>query len=116
MKQYLEALRHVRDTGTQVTNRTGIDTLRTWGYQMRFDTVAEITGRIARNLVVSFSDLHLYVNHLNQVEEQLSREPRALPTVHIPRAYTIDDYGMDPSGFRLVGYDPHPAIKAEVAV
>lgn len=60
-------------------------------------------------------DVHIYANHFEQVELQLSRTPRSLPQMKIQRrpdsidAYTLED-------FELVGYDPHPHIKAEVAV
>ena len=60
-------------------------------------------------------DCHLYVNHLEQVEIQLSREPRPLPRLIIGRrAPTLFDYRFE--DFEIVGYEPHPAIKAPVAV
>jgi len=60
-------------------------------------------------------DVHLYSNHLEQVEELLSREPKALPQLVIKRRPdSIFDYKFD--DFEIVGYDPHPAIKAPVAV
>lgn len=71
-------------------------------------------------LVVSFGDLHIYRNHFSQVKEQLSREPRPLPQF----SFTFSDarpanpmpWDFDLGDFVLTGYDPHPAIKAEVAV
>lgn len=73
-----------------------------------------------RDLVISFGDLHIYKNHLDQVEEQLSREPRELPAVY------VDDRlrGKGLSGLlectwddiKLHRYNPHPKIAAEVAV
>jgi thymidylate synthase len=60
-------------------------------------------------------DVHLYLNHLDQAREQLGRAPRALPTMHLVRqAASIDDYRIE--DFVVEGYDPHPAIKADVAV
>jgi len=60
-------------------------------------------------------DCHIYDNHVEQVELQLSREPRAYPTLSIKRRPdSIFDYALD--DFEITGYDPHPAIKAPVAV
>ena len=60
-------------------------------------------------------DCHLYSNHAEQVELQLAREARPLPTLHIKRRpASINDYEFD--DFEVLGYDPHPAIKAPVAV
>lgn len=60
-------------------------------------------------------DVHIYSNHFEQVRLQLSREPRPLPKMNIVRKpASIDDYKLE--DFELVGYDPQPHIKAEVAV
>ncbi|MET0209940.1 MAG: thymidylate synthase, partial [Burkholderiaceae bacterium] len=60
-------------------------------------------------------DVHLYKNHLAQAREQLSREPRALPTMRlIQKRASIDQYTID--DFSVEGYDPHPPIQADVAV
>jgi len=60
-------------------------------------------------------DVHLYLNHLDQAREQLSREPRPFPTMRLARhAASIDDFRID--DFEVHGYEPHAAIKAEVAV
>ena len=60
-------------------------------------------------------DSHLYLNHLDQAREQLSREPRTLPHMRlVRRATNIDDFKIE--DFEVVGYDPHPPIKADVAV
>jgi len=60
-------------------------------------------------------DVHLYLNHLEQAREQLSREPRPFPEMRLARkAASIDDYRIE--DFEVQGYEPHAAIKAEVAV
>jgi thymidylate synthase len=66
-------------------------------------------------ILVTTGDSHLYLNHLEQVREQLSREPRPLPELRIlRRPDTIYDYRFE--DFELHGYDPHPHIPAPVAV
>ena len=60
-------------------------------------------------------DTHLYHNHLDQAREQLKREPRAFPSMQLVRhAASIDDYRIE--DFEVVGYSPHAAIKADVAI
>lgn len=77
--------------------------------------IAQVTGCIAGEFVHTIGDAHIYHNHFIHVQEQLRREPRKLPTMNInPSVKSIDDFCyMD---FGLSGYDPHPAIKAPVAV
>jgi thymidylate synthase len=65
--------------------------------------------------VHTFGDAHLYLNHLEQARLQLSRAPRALPTMTLNPAVK-DIFSFDYADFTLSGYDPHPHIKAEVAV
>ena len=77
--------------------------------------VAQVTRLRPGDFVHSFGDAHLYLNHLDQAREQLSRAPRALPRMLINPAGT-DLFGFVYEDFALEGYDPHPHIAAEVAV
>jgi thymidylate synthase len=77
--------------------------------------MAQVTDLEAGEFVHTFGDAHLYLTHLDQADEQLKREPRALPRLEInPEVSSLLDFAYE--DFKLVGYDPHPAIKAEVAV
>lgn len=77
--------------------------------------VAQVSGLEPGEFVHSFGDVHLYLNHLEQAEEQLSREPRSLPQMKLnPAVTSLFDFRYE--DFELQGYDPHPAIKAPVAV
>ena len=77
--------------------------------------IAQVCGLQAGDFVHTLGDAHLYSNHLQQTHEQLSREPRALPTMHI-NSQVKDIFSFKFEDFTLQGYDPHPAIKAPVAV
>ncbi|MEO5337263.1 MAG: thymidylate synthase [Magnetospirillum sp. WYHS-4] len=77
--------------------------------------VAQVTGLAPGEFVHTFGDAHLYLNHLAQVETQLAREPRPLPMLRID-PQVADLFAFRFEDFELVGYDPHPHIKAEVAV
>lgn len=84
-------------------------------YALLTRMVAQVCGLKAGDFVHTFGDLHLYANHLEQAREQLSREPRPLPRMRINPAITnIHDFRYE--DFELIGYDPHPAIKAPIAV
>lgn len=76
--------------------------------------LAQQCGYAPGEFVHTFGDLHLYDNHVEQAHEQLSREPRPLPRMEIKRAADIFSYTIE--DFDLVGYDPHPTIKAPVAI
>jgi thymidylate synthase len=77
--------------------------------------VAQVTGLKPGHFVHTFGDVHLYLNHVEQAKLQLSRDPRPLPKMEInPEVTSIFDFKFD--DFKLVGYDPHPAIKAEISV
>lgn len=77
--------------------------------------VAQVTGLKPGEFVHTLGDTHIYLNHLDQVKEQLSREPKALPTMKLnPSVTSIFDFTID--DFELVGYESHPAIKAPIAV
>jgi thymidylate synthase len=77
--------------------------------------VAQVCGLKLGDFVHTLGDAHLYLNHLEQTNEQLAREPRALPVMKInPDVKNIFDFKFE--DFTLEGYDPHPAIKAVVAV
>ena len=77
--------------------------------------VAQVCNLELGDFVHTFGDAHLYLNHLEQAELQLSRDPRPLPTMEI-NPEVKDIFGFKYEDFKLVGYDPHPHIKASVAV
>jgi thymidylate synthase len=77
--------------------------------------VAQVTGLAPGEFVHTLGDAHLYANHLEQADLQLTRAPRALPRMRLdPRVASLFDYRFQ--DFTLEGYDPHPHIKAPVAV
>lgn len=77
--------------------------------------VAQVCGLRPGEFIHTLGDAHIYLNHLQQVETQLARTPRALPTMRLNPAVT-DLFGFCYEDFTLEGYDPWPAIKAPVAV
>ena len=77
--------------------------------------IAQQVGLEPGRFVWMGGDVHLYLNHLDQAHEQLSRQPRPFPTMRLTRhAASIDDYRIE--DFEVTGYEPHAAIKADVAV
>lgn len=77
--------------------------------------IAQVTGLTPGDFVHTLGDAHIYLNHQEQVEEQLSRTPRPLPTMKLnPEVKSIFDFQYE--DFTLEGYDPYPTIKALIAV
>ncbi|MBL0084772.1 MAG: thymidylate synthase [Saprospiraceae bacterium] len=77
--------------------------------------MAQVCGLQPGDFIHTFGDAHLYLNHMDQAHLQLSRTPRPLPMMKInPNISSLDDFRFE--DFELVGYDPHPHIKAEVSV
>jgi len=84
-------------------------------YSLLTMMVAQVTGLGLGEFVHTFGDAHLYSNHLEQARLQLSREPRALPTMRLnPDVSSL--FGFEYDDFTLEGYDPHPHIPGKVAV
>ena len=77
--------------------------------------VAQVCGYEPGDFVHSFGDVHIYSNHFEQLKEQLSRAPKALPEMHLnPEIKNIFDFTYD--DFELINYDPYPLIKGKVAI
>lgn len=94
-------------------------------YALLLTLIAVSTGYEPRELIISFGDVHIYKNHITQVEEQLSRTPRLLPKLTVNKWNESEDSFWTPlqrllyfkwDDLKLSNYDPYPSIKAEVAV
>ncbi len=84
-------------------------------YALMTHMVAQVTGLAVGDFVHTFGDVHLYSNHIEQADEQLRRTPKALPKLILnPKVTRLEDFRYEDVTF--AGYDPRPAIKAEVAV
>ncbi|NPA33706.1 MAG: thymidylate synthase [Chlorobi bacterium] len=85
------------------------------GYALLIHLIAHVTGLKPGELIISYGDLHLYQNHIEQAEKQLKRDPRQLPELRLnPEVKDIDEF--KPEDIEIINYDPHPFIKAPVAV
>ena len=84
-------------------------------YALLLQMMAQVTGLKAGDFVHTLGDTHIYTNHLEQVQLQLTREPRPLPTMCI-NPDVKDIFSFKYEDFQLEGYDPHPHIKGVVAV
>jgi thymidylate synthase len=84
-------------------------------YALLTEIIARTAGLQAAEFIHTLGDAHLYLNHLEQARLQLEREPRPLPRLELnPDVRSVFDYVYD--DIKIVGYDPHPAIKAPIAV
>lgn len=84
-------------------------------YALLCHLLARAAGLTARRLIISLGDAHIYNNHFEQVQTVLNRPPRPLPTLQFnTENIDIDQYKIE--DFELVGYDPHPAVKAPISV
>ena len=84
-------------------------------YALLLQMVAQVTGLQAGDFVHTIGDAHIYLNHLDQVRLQLTRQPRPLPRMNLNPE--VDDlYSFRYEDFELVGYDPYPHIAGQVSV
>ena len=84
-------------------------------YALLTHMVAHVAGLEVGDFVHTLGDAHLYLNHLDQAREQLTRQTRALPELWLdPGVTSIDDFAID--SIKFSGYDPHPLIKAPIAI
>lgn len=83
-------------------------------YAMLAHMLAELTDLKPGKLTISFGDLHIYMNHVEQIREQVKREPKPLPELTVRRIKNLAD--VQPGVFQLHGYESHPALKGKMAV
>src|ERR1700685_1716137 len=84
-------------------------------YALLTEMVAAVCGLAPGEFVHTFGDIHIYRNHLEQVHQQLTRVPRPLPALRFARLpERLEDFQYE--DIELIGYNPHPTIKAPIAV
>lgn len=84
-------------------------------YALLTEMIAKEVGLVAKSFVHTLGDAHIYLNHMDQISEQLEREPRYAPSIHLnPHVLDIFDYTLE--DVKVTNYYPHPTIKAPVAV
>jgi thymidylate synthase len=84
-------------------------------YSLLLHMVAQVTGLEADECIIILADAHIYLNHFDQVKEQLLREPKPLPKLWLnPEVKNIFDFKME--DIKLIDYQYHPSIKAPMAV
>ena len=84
-------------------------------YSLLLLMVAQVTNLAPGEFVHTFGDAHIYLNHIDQVNTQLSRQPRALPKMSL-NTEVKNIFDFDFEDFNLSDYDPHPHIKGEISV
>jgi thymidylate synthase len=84
-------------------------------YSILTHMIAHVTGLKAGDFIHTIGDCHVYLNHVSALEEQISRKPRQFPTLNI-RNKVDDIENFKYTDFEVVGYDPYPVIKMEMAV
>jgi thymidylate synthase len=83
-------------------------------YALLTHMLAQVVGLRAGHFVHTLGDAHLYANHLDQARLQLTREPRPLPHLQLSPGKELDAFDL--ADVQVIGYDPHPSIKAPIAV
>jgi len=84
-------------------------------YALLTHMMAQVTGRKPGDFIHTIGDAHVYLNHVEALQEQIKREPRAFPKLKInPNKTDIDDFVYE--DFEVIGYDPHKTIKMKMAV
>lgn len=86
-------------------------------YSLLVHMFAQLLGLKVGEFIWTGGDCHIYLNHLDQVQEQISRQPKPGPTLEMPKFSTLDELiATRTSDYKLVGYDPMSSIKAPMAI